>query len=472
MTWYNDSRTDETRIKGGLIMSTVFAVFGATGNLTFKKLLPAFAALKDQKLLPSSTKIVLIARKEQNLETYLEYAKTQMKNSEILSNLRDLLEYYTLDFQSIESYQRLEQHLQQYQPTTKILYLAVGPELFSSIAKHVSTSGIAPKNDPSVRIAFEKPFGDDLVSAKTINEELWSYFDESQIYRVDHYLGKEMIQNILVMRFANRVFEQNWNHLAIEKVTILAKETEGVMNRGGYYDKVGALKDMFQSHLLQMASLVAMESPTLFDEANIRKQKVDVLQYFSVHPKDVLFAQYPGYLDENNIPKDSHTETFVALKGFFNTPRWYKVPFYFLTGKKLDQKTNEIIIDFLPNPQASMLWPNQPLLKNQLIISVAPEEGVHFRLNVKQPGLYDQIQVMNLDYCHDCNYVGNKVESYERLLLDLMRGVGTLFSRWDEIESSWGIVDQMKKNMIHLEKYENLLELKTLVKKRLKEDLL
>lgn len=452
-------------------MKPLFAIFGATGNLTFKKLLPALAALYHQGHLASHTQILLIGRSSHSVASYLEYAKTQMKDFDTIQEIIPMLSYFTLDFSSSASYQALSETIASLGVDQKILYLAVGPELFEPIARQLSDVGIAPKGDLSSKIAFEKPFGENLETAKQINQLLWSYFEESQIYRVDHYLGKEMIQNLLVMRFANRVFENNWNHLSIEKVTIKAKETEGVMNRGNYYDKAGALKDMFQSHLLQMASLVAMESPETFDEAGIRKQKVDVLQYFSVHPKDVIFGQYPGYLDEKNIPSDSKTETFVALKGYFNTPRWYHVPFYFITGKKLEEKVSEIIIDFKHNPQVKSLWPSQDFVKNQLVIRVAPEEGVTFRLNVKQPGLSDHIQVMKMDYCHDCQYVGNKPEAYERLLLDLIRGVPTLFSRWDEIEASWEIVDKIKEVAKPLNRYQSLQELKTLVKKQWKEEL-
>ncbi|MDP2426363.1 MAG: glucose-6-phosphate dehydrogenase [Candidatus Izemoplasmatales bacterium] len=453
-------------------MRTYFAIFGATGNLTFKKLLPAFAALRTQGLLPEDTKIVLVARSSHTIESYLEMAKTQMKDQRDLDKIVDLLEYFQLDFASNAGYASLGELLNQTPNSKKVFYLAVGPELFARIAEGISSAGLVKKGNDSGRIAFEKPFGDDLESAQAINAMLWQFFDESQIYRVDHYLGKEMIQNILVMRFANRLFENNWNHLSIEKVSIIAKETEGVMNRGNYYDKAGALKDMIQSHLMQMGALVAMEAPLTYDEAGIREQKVEVLNYLTVQPKHVLFGQYHGYLQEKNIPSDSQTETFVAMKAFFNTPRWYGVPFYFLTGKKLNEKVSEIRIDFKHNANAQALWPNQPILKNQLIIRVAPEEGVTVRMNVKEPGLSDHINSMKLDYCHDCNYVGNKPEAYERLLLDLMRGVSTLFTRWDEIETAWQVVDAIKKQAPVLMVYESVQDLSLKIKKLLKEDLL
>ncbi len=425
-------------------MKTYLAVFGATGNLMYKKLLPAFAALQAKGLLPVDTKILCVARSPYTTSEYLSIAKEQVKELIDWNELAKIVEYFQMDFFSPQSYERLHQRMKDQIHTERLFYLAVGPELFGTIAKGISESKLIEKNDPTGRIVFEKPFGEDLSSAKSINALLWSYFDESQIYRVDHYLGKEMIQNILVMRFANRLFEHNWNHQAIEKVAIIAKEKEGVMNRGNYYDHVGALKDMVQSHLMQMAALVAMEVPKSFDDQGIRAEKVKVLKHLSVNKNRILMGQYLGYQAEKNIAIGSQTETFVFLETHIDTPRWKNVPFYFLTGKMLDEKKSEIIIDFKDNAEQALLWPNQPIMKNRLIINVAPGEGVTFRLNVKKFGLSNQIDSMAMDYCHDCAHIGNKPESYERLLLDLIKGNSTLFTRWDEIETSWKIIDEIK----------------------------
>ena len=441
-------------------MTTYLAVFGATGNLMYKKLLPAFANLQKHGLLPDDTKILCVARSEHTLESYLAVAKDQVKEAIDWERLSPLLEYFQMDFFAKDSYDRLHKKMETEQRPLRLFYLAVAPELFPVVARGISEAKLIVKNDPTGRIVFEKPFGEDLPSAKAINQLLWQYFDESQIYRVDHYLGKEMIQNILVMRFANRLFENNWNHLAIEKVTILAKETEGVMNRGNYYDGVGALKDMVQSHLMQMAAMVAMEVPKTFDDAGIRDEKVAVLKRLRFQKQRILTGQYVGYLQEKNIASNSETETFVALRAAIDTPRWRGVPFDFITGKKLNEKNTMIVIDFKDNSNREQLWNDQPIVKNRLIIRVSPDEGVSFRLNVKEPGLSNAIATQEMDYCHHCQYVGNRPEAYERILLDLVRGQSTLFTRWDEIETAWEIVDDIKKAMKKPIPYQSFTDLK------------
>ena len=434
-------------------MKTYLAIFGATGNLMYKKLLPALAALQSNNLLDPDTKILCIGRANHTLESYIETAKKQVQASIDWNKLIPLLEYFRMDFDQLDSYPFLRNHMSSEGETKRLFYLAVAPELFPIIAEGISSVELIKKEDTLGRIVFEKPFGEDLKTAKSINSMLWKFFDESQIYRVDHYLGKEMIQNILVMRFANKLFENNWNSLAIEKVTIIAKETEGVMNRGNYYDHVGALKDMIQSHLLQMAALIAMEVPKSFDVDGIREEKVKVLKHIRVDQKAVMTGQYIGYLNELNILPNSKTETAVFMKAYFDTPRWKGVPFYFLTGKKFNEKRSEIIIDFENNSVQESLWPNQEIVRNQLVIRVAPDEGVTFRLNVKEHGLSNVIQKVEMDYCHDCNVVGNKPEAYERLLLDFIRGNSTLFTRWDEIEAAWKIIDLIKNQDIEPIKY-------------------
>ena len=287
-------------------MRTYLAIFGATGNLMYKKLLPAIAALQSNNLLDLETKILCIGRANHTLESYIETAKTQIHSPINWDKLSPILEYFRMDFDQVDSYNNLKTYMNGNGDSKRLFYLAVAPELFPIIAEGISSVQLITKNDAFGRIVFEKPFGEDLKTAKAINTMLWKYFDESQIYRVDHYLGKEMIQNILVMRFANKLFENNWNSLAIEKVTIIAKETEGVMNRGNYYDHVGALKDMIQSHLLQMAALIAMEVPKSFDVDGIREEKVKVLKQIKVDYKAVITGQYNGYLNEKNIQLNSN----------------------------------------------------------------------------------------------------------------------------------------------------------------------
>lgn len=453
-------------------MRTYLAIFGATGNLMYKKLLPAIAALQSNNLLDLETKILCIGRANHTLESYIETAKTQIHSPINWDKLSPILEYFRMDFDQVDSYNNLKTYMNGNGDSKRLFYLAVAPELFPIIAEGISSVQLITKNDAFGRIVFEKPFGEDLKTAKAINTMLWKYFDESQIYRVDHYLGKEMIQNILVMRFANKLFENNWNSLAIEKVTIIAKETEGVMNRGNYYDHVGALKDMIQSHLLQMAALIAMEVPKSFDVDGIREEKVKVLKQIKVDHKAVITGQYNGYLSEKNIQLNSKTETAVFMKVYFETPRWKGVPFIFLTGKKFNEKRSEIIIDFEDNTVQESLWPNQEIVKNQLVIRVAPDEGVTFRMNVKEHGLSNMIQKVEMDYCHDCNVVGNKPEAYERLLLDFIRGNSTLFTRWDEIEAAWKIIDSIKNHVIEPVIYQDFEGFLAIVNSIIKEETL
>jgi glucose-6-phosphate 1-dehydrogenase len=299
---------------------------------------------------------------------------------------------------------------------------------------------------------------------------LWTYFDESQIYRIDHYLGKEMIQNILIVRFANWIFDHAWNNESIENVLIIAKETEGVLSRGNYYDKIGALKDMLQSHLLQMISLVAMERPKSYQSNDIKDKKVQVFKDLKIVPKDVIYGQYKGYVEEEKVDDESLTETFVFGEVSINNDRFKGVPFYFLTGKKLDEKRSEIIINFKSVIKGNDLWPNMTNLSNQLRIEVAPQEGVRFQFNIKEPSLSDKIIPAKLDYCHNCRALENSPEAYEKLLLDLINKNKTLFTRWDEIEATWEIVQRLYKTNKQLYTYDSYEDMKDVIKEQFGED--
>jgi glucose-6-phosphate 1-dehydrogenase len=274
-----------------------------------------------------------------------------------------------------------------------------------------------------------------------------------------------MIQNIIVMRFANRLLENNWSSDSISQVSIDVKETEGIGNRGEYYDSSGALKDMIQSHLLQMLALIAMEEPLSLSSEDIRKEKIKVLQKTSVQKKNAVFGQYDGYLSENRVPQDSITETFVFLKAEVNTPRWKNVPFFLTTGKKLNEKKAEIIIDFKEHSSAKKLWPNNKHTSNQLVIGISEYEGIRFQMNVKKPGLNDTVSDALLDYCHSCQKIGNNPEAYEKLLLDFIENNSTLFTSWKEIESSWNIIDHLKKDMTTPVTYKSLSDFKHIINK-------
>lgn len=443
-------------------MKKIITIFGATGNLMYKKLIPALSNLIKNKFLDKETKIYLIGRKDYNLSDYLEEAKKEIKTNIEWNLLLPQLNYIQMDFSNADDYKRLKTIINDDKTENdKMFYLAVPPGLFPVIAKGINSSGLITKGSDNERIVFEKPFGEDLTTARKINKELWQYFEEKQIYRIDHYLGKEMIQNILIVRFANTIFNQAWNNKTVSSIKIIAKETEGVLRRGNYYDKVGALKDMVQSHLLQMVSLVAMERPKSFASDDIKDEKVKVFKHLTIDKEDIILGQYQGYKEAVNIETNSTTETFVCAKAYIDNDRWRGVPIYLLTGKNLDEKKSEIIINF-KNEDSNF----KNVLNNKLIIRVAPVEGVNFIFNVKEAGLSEKVVPANLDYCHTCNYLGNTPEAYEKLLLDLFNKQNSLFTRWDEIESSWKIIDEVKTYKHELFIYNNYEEIKELIEKR------
>ncbi|MFO7969938.1 MAG: glucose-6-phosphate dehydrogenase [Candidatus Izemoplasmatales bacterium] len=447
-------------------MKQAIVIFGSTGNLMYKKLIPALDKLIKKEHLDESSKIYCIARKDFSLKDYIADAKKQVTEEVNWEKLVTFLEYIVFDVNDINDYLLLKNKIKADGYTDLSIYLAVPPNLFPIIAKGVSESKLISKGESEKRIVFEKPFGENLNSAKKINRELWKYFDEKQIYRIDHYLGKEMIQNILVVRFANVVFNHIWNNSTISSVSILSKEKEGVMSRGGYYDKIGALKDMLQSHLLQMASLIAMDKPTSLDSEAIKDEKVKVLKDMIFSEKDLIVGQYKGYLEAKKVAKDSNTETFVYAKAYIENDTWKGVPFHFLSGKKLDEKLSEIIIHFKDDSALKAYFPSATKHQNKLIIRVAPKEGVQFQLNVKEPGLGEQTIPASLDYCHSCDALKNNPESYEKLLLELLNKNRTLFTRWDEIETTWNLVDELKSKDKKVHQYETYQDMIKIIKSK------
>jgi glucose-6-phosphate 1-dehydrogenase len=442
-------------------MDYTITIFGATGNLMYKKLMPALVRLINTEKISTNVEIRCVGRKPMSNQEYkrLLYDKSQAKKGELKRVFRQLT-YYSIDFSDPSTYGVLK--------TTKsgsIFYLAIPPGLFPVVARSLSASGLVEKGNPKHRVVFEKPFGEGLFSAIEINKELSKYLTEKQIYRIDHYLGKDMIQNVLVLRFTNGLFEHTWNKNFIESVTIMAKESETVMDRGNYYDGIGALKDMVQSHLMQLSALIAMEQPQEFNADLIRQAKVDVLTHMSIQTKDVILGQYKGYLKEMHIPEESKTETFVFLKATIDTPRWQGVPFYFVTGKALDEKRSEVRILFKESSQGNAFWPKAKLQKNELVIRIAPEEGVTLNFNVKELGLSQIIQKEFLDYRHEWVGFGNNPEAYEKLFLDIFMGNMTLFTSWDEVEAAWKIVHELREHRPKPYRYSSYNEIMKQVKK-------
>ena len=441
----------------------VFIIFGSTGDLTSRKLLPAILKLYKDNQISKNIKVVAIGRRTYDTAQYLDYVVHSDNNKLDKDILKEFVSYYQMQITEKDDYQGLKLYLKSFtnKQTKQLFYLAIAPQLFDDVAMYLSMADLVQKGEVNQSLVFEKPFGHDLESSKKINQMLWKYFDEKQIYRIDHYLGKEMIQNILMVRFANRIFEEVWHNRVIKNVKIIVKETDGILGRAGYYDESGALRDMVQSHLLQILSLVAMDAPISYYSEDVKNEKIQVLKNLKFDASSIILGQYDGYKNEKGIVKDSETETFVFLKTFVQTPRFKGVPFYLLTGKKLDVKESVIIVEFEETTEQRK-W-NLPLSANKLYIKIAPQDGFGLFLNSKVPGLRDDVESVELEYCIACKVYGNMTEAYEKLLLDITEQHKTLFTRWDEIELSWKFIDDIKKLGIKPVIYSQYSDLKQMI---------
>jgi len=445
-------------------------IFGATGDLTKRKLFPALYNLAKSNLLSREFAIVCISRSDMTNEAFRDQISKDMQSfatdnvkPEIWDWFLQRIYYSSGDVTKPESYSKLKELLEQVNQAngTKgnyFYYLATAPNFFGEIIRQLGAAGLAHEESSNGqkkwrRVIIEKPFGHDLDSARKLNAEIRQVLDEQQIYRIDHYLGKETVQNILVFRFGNGIFEPIWNRRYIDHVQITASETVGVEKRGGYYDTSGAMRDMVPNHLFQLVSLTAMEPPTSFDANAVRDEQSKVLHAISpIPPEEVLTravrGQYgegevggervPGYRQEEQVPPDSGTETFVALKLMIDNWRWAGVPFYLRTGKHLAKRVTEVAIQFKSAPL--MLFRDTPverLRTNRLVIHIQPDEGISLRFGAKTPGPIMRLGAVEMDF----NYVDyfGKVPStgYERLLYDCMIGDATLFQRADMVEAGW-----------------------------------
>lgn len=438
-------------------------IFGATGDLTQRKLYPALYNLCREKLLPENYSVVAIGRREKSQEQLHQDIRSAVKQfsrekdhdqvqfEEFLSRFS----YYQLEFNNSPGYGGLKTYLEEQDRIWKtqgnrIFFLAVAPEYFPVISDELHNHGMATNDEGWQRLVVEKPFGQNLASAIALNKDVRKTFAEEDIYRIDHYLGKEMAQNIMVIRFANTLFEPLWNNRYIDHVQISLAETIGVEGRGPYYERAGALRDMVQNHALQLLTLVAMEPPVSLDTESIRDEKVKVLRSLKVRKEDVVRGQYGSdrqgkllaYRQEERVLPESQTETFVALKTTIDNFRWAGVPFYVRTGKRLPQKYAEIVISFKRLPGV-LYFEQEDLGPNLLVIRLQPDEGIYLQFNAKRPGTQSLIQPVSMDFCQNCHDGFNSPEAYERLLYDVVRGDSTLFTRWDEVEYSWKFVDQI-----------------------------
>lgn len=439
--------------------SIIITIFGATGDLTLRKLLPALANLYSEDFLKENSRIIALGRRDFTTTSYLEFVKSKNRNPGNLSLLSDILAYHQIDILDQNQYKNLKNILDDLsdENTLRLFYLAVAPDLFIPIATNLAETKIALKSSPNHILAFEKPFGTDLASAKKINGILQGYFDENQIFRIDHYLGKEMIQNILTVRFANRLLETNWNRDNIEMVKIFVKEDEGILDRGAYYDENGALRDVVQNHLLQIVSLIGLETPKDLHNEAIKSLKVSVLDHVKVDYLASLVGQYRGYGNEKNVANNSQTETLAFIKLYVDTPLFSGVPFYLFTGKKLDEKRAYIEVVF-----KKTTLQNEGQVKggnDKLIIDISPESSVRLVINGKEPGFEHKLSPFSLEYCYSCQFPNNVKEAYEKLFLEMFKKNHTLFTRWDEIEAAWRIIDGIKSNLSNLIYYENTQEI-------------
>lgn len=448
----------------------VIVIFGASGDLTRRKLIPALANLARENLLPSSLAIVGVATRPWTNEDFRDKANAGLKEhvgegltDELQDWFSERMYYLSGDFEDADTYVRLKELLDEVDERhqtagNRLYYLAAAPKFFSKIPQHLQQVGLTDETDDCWRrVIVEKPFGTDLASAQELNRQLREVLAESQIYRIDHYLGKETVQNILALRFANGIFEPIWNRRYVDHVQITVSEAIGVEQRGRYYDQSGALRDMVPNHIFQLITLTAMEPPISFDADAVRDEQVKILK--AIQPlspervlKDTVRGQYgegivdgkpaAAYRDEEHVDPKSETPTFVAMKLFIDNWRWSSVPFYLRTGKRLSCRTTEIAVRFKRAPFSLFRHSSVDHLDpNWLLLRLQPDEGISLRFGAKVPGAVMRLGNVDMDFDYK-DYFGSKPQTgYERLLYECMLGDATLFQRADMVEASWGVVE-------------------------------
>ncbi|HTP21065.1 MAG TPA: glucose-6-phosphate dehydrogenase [Solirubrobacteraceae bacterium] len=451
------------------VRPTALVIFGATGDLAHRKLLPALYNLAHEGALPERFEMVGVARRDQEHDDFQQMARESIErfsrrrpDPKVLNGLIDDMRYVPGAFDDDEVYSQLRRVLREFderagQELNHIFYLSTAPQFFPLIAGKLGAGGLNRERDAETRIVIEKPFGYDLASARQLNAEVLDVFDESQVFRIDHYLGKETVQNLMALRFANALFEPVWNRNFIDYVQITAAEDIGIGSRAGYYEGAGALRDLVQNHMMQLLALLTMEPPTAFDADRVRDEKLKVLE--AIVPPAVsevssmaVRAQYGpgtvggkrvvGYHDEQGVAPDSRTETYAALRLHVSNWRWAGVPFYLRTGKQLSRKITEIAVTLKPVPHLAFQSSGSVgVQSNQIILTVQPDEGVSVSLGAKIPGTRMRIRPVNMEFRYGTSFMSESPEAYERLILDAMRGDATLFTRGDEIEALWGIID-------------------------------
>jgi glucose-6-phosphate 1-dehydrogenase len=466
-------RLGETR---KIVDPCTVVIFGASGDLTARKLIPALYHLFIEKALPTPFRVVGFARREKTHDQWRtelraaldQFSRTKTVDEGAWQDFAKNLHYCRGDFSDREAYKKLAADLDGFANAqlrhNLLFYLATSPSQFAEVVEHLHNADLLHREEPGThwqRIVVEKPFGHDLKSAEELNADLTRYAHEKQVFRIDHYLGKETVQNILMFRFSNSIFEQLWNRQSIDHVQITVSEKHSVGTRGGYYEEAGAIRDMVQNHLLQVLSLIAMEPPVSLDAEPIRDEKVKLLK--SIRPispddvlKQVVRGQYfagsvdgqlrPGYRQEEKVKTDSNVETYVAMKLWIDNWRWSGVPFYLRTGKALPLSASEVRIQFRNTPHVLFAAQcGQKLDSNAITLRLQPNEGISLRFNGKVPGTSLQVRPVRMHFSYDSEFGAYTPEAYERLLLEAMSGDATLFIRRDEVETAWRIVDSIRK---------------------------
>jgi glucose-6-phosphate 1-dehydrogenase len=448
---------------------TALVIFGATGDLAHRKLLPALYNLAHEGALPERFDLVGVARSEMTDEEFRASVRESVErfsrtrpDPKVLEGLTSEMRYVPGSFDDQRVYTELGKTLGEFseragQPLNRVFYLSTAPQFFPVIAGALGDAGLSEQEQVETRIVIEKPFGYDLASARELNVKVLEVFRESQVFRIDHYLGKETVQNLLALRFANALFEPVWNRNYVDSVQITAAEDVGIEGRAGYYEGAGALRDLVQNHMLQLLALLTIEPPASFEANRLRDEKVKVLE--AIVPPQVrdvrsmaLRAQYgpgvvggepvPGYRQEEGVAPDSRTETYAALRLEVSNWRWAGVPFYLRTGKRLSRKVTEIAVTLKPVPHLALQTSGSVGVQpNEIILTVQPDEGVTVSLGAKIPGPRMRIRPVLMEFRYGTSFMSESPEAYERLILDAMRGDATLFTRNDEIEALWGIID-------------------------------
>jgi glucose-6-phosphate 1-dehydrogenase len=437
-------------------MAHTIVIFGASGDLTSRKLIPALYSLHKKKRLPIDTQIVGVSRSSYSHDQWREMLRSSTAEfapnsfeEQAWNDFAKTVFYSPGDIGELNDFHSLSNLLDCIEPESgadRVYYLSTMPQLYQSAVEQLGASGLADDTHGQRRVIIEKPFGTDLQTARDLNDKVHRVFREDQIYRIDHYLGKETVQNLFAMRFANSIFEPLWNRNFIDHVQITVAEEVKIGSRAGYYDKSGILRDMFQNHIFQLLMLTAMEPPPRFDSTMVRDEKVKVLH--SVRPMtggdfaaQTVRGRYEGYLDEPGVPKDSQTETFAILKMYVDNWRWKNVPFYLRSGKAMSCRSSQIVIQFKSPPHLLFGSKIRDFDANRLVIQVQPAEGIQLHIQSKVPDTDMKTRTSTLDFRFATIDAGGMPDGYQRLLLDAINGDASLFARSDEVELSWGIID-------------------------------